>query len=58
MLLKRGIRENSGRIEMSKTWLDSEPEICNGAVLGVWGRSPALTNFVFFCKNNLILGLF
>ena len=42
-----------------------------GAILGVWGRRsqppevneglgeepPALENFAFFCKNNLILGL-
>ena len=58
MFLKRGIRENSGGIEMSKNMVKLEPNICDGAVLGVWGRSPALKNFVFFCKNNLILGLF
>ena len=44
----------------------------SGAVFGIWGRSPqppeanggmgskppALENFTFFCKNNLILELF
>ena len=59
MLLKRGIRENSGGIEMSKNMVRLLTRNlqwgCSG---GIRGRSPALKNFVFFCKNNLILGLF
>ena len=61
MLLKRGIRKDSGDIEMSKNMVG----LRRVTKTLQWGwdcfresGASALENFVFFWKNNLILGLF
>ena len=61
MLLKRGIRKNSGGIEISKSLIRFRRVAKNlqsgGCFTGLGPEPPALGNFVvFFCKSNLILG--
>ena len=63
MLLKRGIRENSGGIEMSKNMIKLRRVTKNlqwgwGCFNSLGEEPQALKNFVVFCKNNLISGLF
>ena len=65
--------ENSYDYKQCKVWeARSQKFAIEGAVVGVWGQSPqppeaigglgaeppALKNFAFFLKNNLVLGLY
>ena len=52
MLLKRGIRENSGGIEVSKNMIRLKSVARNmqwrGAVSGNWGKNPHRSKILYF----------